>query len=143
VNRALLCAAPSYLEKHGTPRRLADLRDHDCVLFPPMAPKGVWTFRRGAQKHSVQVSGSFETDEMEAVRAAVWSGLGIGIVPGYMAGEALRRAELVALFPQFRPPESGIYLVYLPNRTLPARVRALIDFLVERFAPVPPWEARW
>jgi DNA-binding transcriptional LysR family regulator len=33
--------------------------------------------------------------------------------------------------------------VYLPNRTLPARVRALIDFLVERFAPVPPWEARW
>jgi DNA-binding transcriptional LysR family regulator len=41
---------------------------------------------------------------------------------------------------QFRFPETGIYLVYLPNRTLSSRVRAFIDFLAGRFAPVPPWE---
>jgi DNA-binding transcriptional LysR family regulator len=142
ANRGLLCAAPAYLESHGTPRRLEDLRNHECVLFPPLAPKGVWTFRRGSKKHSVHVSGSFETDEMEAIRAAVCSGLGIGIVPAYMAGEALRRGELVPVLRQFGLPESGVYLVYLPNRTLPARVRLLVDFLVERFA-VPPWEGGW
>jgi DNA-binding transcriptional LysR family regulator len=40
-------------------------------------------------------------------------------------------------------PESGIYLVYLPNRTLSSRVRALIDFLAQRFGPVPSWEVGW
>jgi len=38
--------------------------------------------------------------------------------------------------------DSAIYLVYVPNATLPSRVRALIDFLVARFAPIPPWEDR-
>jgi len=40
-------------------------------------------------------------------------------------------------------PEGAIYLVYLPNRTQPSRVRVLIDFLVTRFLPVPPWEEGW
>jgi DNA-binding transcriptional LysR family regulator len=142
INRSLMCAAPGYLERHGVPRRIEDLRKHECVLFPPAAPKGVWTFRRNGRNHSVPVAGSFETDEMDAVRAAVVAGLGIGILPAYMVGDALRKQHLVPLLRQFQfMPESAIYLVYLPNRTLSSRVRALIDFLAERFGPVPPWEA--
>ena len=141
ANRAVLCATPGYLERHGVPRRVADLEKHECVLFPPIAPKGVWTFRQGGRRHSVKVAGAFETDEMEAVFSAVASGLGIGAVPEYMAGDALRRRQLVPVLARFHLPESGIYLVYLPNRTLPSRVRSFIDFLVARFAPAPPWEA--
>ena len=137
-----MCAAPAYLEQRGTPRRIEDLRKHDCVMFPPVAPKGVWTLRRGTRRYSMQPISVFETDEMDAVRAAVVAGLGIGILPMYMAGEALRRGHLGALLRQFQVlPESAIYLVYLPNRTLSSRVRALIDFVTERFSPVPPWEA--
>jgi DNA-binding transcriptional LysR family regulator len=81
----------------------------------------------------VQVAGAFETDEMDVVREAVAAGMGIGILPLYMP-----------LMRQFRVvPESAIYLVYLPNRTLSSRVRALIDFLVARFEPIPPWEVGW
>jgi DNA-binding transcriptional LysR family regulator len=144
VNRSVLCASPAYLERSGKPRRPEDLRKHDCVLFPPLAPKGVWTLRRDRRKGSVPVSGVFETDEMDAVRAAVIAGLGIGILPMYMVGDALQRGELVPLLRQYQVvPESAIYVVYLPNRTLPSRVRVLIDFLVERFAPTPSWEADW
>ena len=144
VNRSVLCASPAYLKRHGLPRRIEDLRRHECVLFPALAPKGVWTLRRDGQKYSVQVGGVFETDEMDAVRAAVAAGLGIGILPLYMAGDALQQGQLVPLLRQFQVvPESGIYLVYLPNRTLASRVRALIDFLVERFGPTPSWEAGW
>ncbi len=144
ANRSVLCASPAYLERHGTPRRIEDLRKHDCVLFPPLAPKGRWTLRRGRRNHSVPIAGAFETDDMDAVRAAVAAGLGIGILPLYMVGDALRQKRLVPLLRQFQVvPESAIYLVYLPNRTLSSRVRALIDFLVERFGPVPPWEADW
>jgi DNA-binding transcriptional LysR family regulator len=61
-----------------------------------------------------------------------------------MAGDALQRGQLVPLLRQFQvAPESAIYLVYLPNRTLASRVRAMIDFLVERFGPTPSWEAGW
>lgn len=144
ANRSVLCASPAYLGARGTPRRLEDLAKHDCVLFPPLAPNGRWTLRRNGRKYPVQVAGVLETDEMEAVRAAVAAGLGIGILPLYMAGDALRQGELVPVLREYRVvPESAIYLVYLPNATLPSRVRALIDFVVQRFAPAPAWEAGW
>jgi len=143
-NRAVLCAAPAYLERHGTPRRIDDLGKHECVVFPALAPKGVWTLRRGRRNYSVKVGGSLETDDMDAVRAAVAAGLGIGILPAYMVGDALKRGQLVPLLHPFEVAgESGVYLVYVPNRTLSARVRALIDFFAERFGPVPPWEVGW
>jgi DNA-binding transcriptional LysR family regulator len=143
-NRAVLCASPAYLERHGTPRRINDLANHDCVLFPPVSPKGVWTLRRDRRKYSVKIAGSLQTDDMDAVFAAIAAGLGIGILPVYVAGDALKQGQLKALLPQFQfAAESGIYLVYVPNRTLSSRVRALSDFLAARFSPVPPWEAGW
>jgi DNA-binding transcriptional LysR family regulator len=144
ANRSVLCASPAYLKRHGVPRRIEDLRKHECVLFPAVAPKGVWTLRRGRRKYSVQVAGVLETDEMDVVRAAVVAGLGISFLPLYMVGDDLRQGQLVPLLRQFQVvPESAIYLVYLPNRTLSSRVRALIDFLTERFGPTPSWEVGW
>jgi len=144
VNRSVLCASPAYLKQHGMPRRIEDLRKHECVLFPALAPKGVWTLRRDRRKYSVQVAGVFETDEMDVVRAAVAAGLGIGILPVYMVGDALQQGQLIPLLRQFQVvPESAIYLAYLPNRTLSSRVRVLIDFLAERFGPIPSWEVGW
>jgi DNA-binding transcriptional LysR family regulator len=141
ANRSVICASPAYLKRRGTPRRIEELGKHECVLFTPLAAKGVWTLRRNRRNHSVPVAGGFDTDEMDVVREAVVAGLGIGILPLYMASDALQQGQLVPLLRQFQfVPESAIYLVYLPNRTLSSRVRALIDFLVERFGPVPPWE---
>ena len=144
ANRSVLCAAPQYLERHGTPRRFADLAKHPCILFPPLTQKGCWRLRRGRKILSVQVDGPLEADDMETVHAAVLRGLGLGFVPVHMASEGLRRGELIPLFRELRAVvESGVYLVYLPNRTLPSRVRVLVDFLVDRFSPVPPWEVGW
>jgi DNA-binding transcriptional LysR family regulator len=144
ANRSVLCASPAYLKQRGIPRRIEDLGKHECVLFPPLAPKGVWTLQRDKRKYAVLVAGSFETDDMDVVRAAVVAGLGIGILPIYMVGDALQQGQLVPLLRKYQVlPESAIYLVYLPNRTLSSRVRVLIDFLVERFGPTPSWEVGW
>jgi DNA-binding transcriptional LysR family regulator len=141
ANRAVLCASPAYLDRHGTPRRVEDLRQHQAVIFSMTAPKGAWTLERRGRKHSVPIAGALESDDIEAVHAAVAAGLGIGILPLYMVADALRGAQLVRVLRDFEVPVlSAIYLVYPPNRTLPSRVRALIDFLVGRFAPIPPWE---
>ena len=144
ANRSVLCASPAYLERHGTPRRIEDLGKHRSVLFPPVAPKGIWTFRRHKRKYSVRVAAAFETDDMDALCAAVLAGLGVSVLPAYIVGDALQQGRLVPFLRQFQIlPESGIYLVYLPNRTLPSRVRALIDFLTTRFGPVPSWDVGW
>ncbi|MEO7760556.1 MAG: LysR substrate-binding domain-containing protein [Casimicrobiaceae bacterium] len=145
VSRVVLCGSPAYLSLHGTPRRIEDLAGHECVFFPYLAPKGIWMFRRTGRKYPVKISSVFETDDMEAARAAIVAGLGIGLLPTHMAGADLRKGDLVPLLSQFKPdPESNlIYLVYLPNRTMPSRVRVLIDFLVARFSPTPPWEIGW
>jgi DNA-binding transcriptional LysR family regulator len=143
-NRSVLCATPAYLKQHGTPRRIDDLRKHECILFSPLTSKGSWTFRHNKRKVSVAVAGMFETDDMDAVHAAVSADLGIGILPIYIVGNALRKGQLIPLLRKYQVlPESAIYLVYLPNRTLSSRVRALIDFLAQRFGPVPPWEPDW
>jgi DNA-binding transcriptional LysR family regulator len=140
-NRAVLCASPAYLDRRGTPQRLDELGRHECVVFQPTAPKGAWRFRRGARTHRVDVSGRLDTDDMEAVRSAVVAGFGIGVLPLYMTSDALRRGRLVRLLRDHEVAvDSFIHLVWVPNRTLPARVRACIDFLVERFSPTPPWE---
>jgi DNA-binding transcriptional LysR family regulator len=61
-----------------------------------------------------------------------------------MVGDALQQKQLVLLLRRFQVvSESAIYLVYLPNRTLPSRVRALIDFLSERFGRLRSWEVGW
>lgn len=144
ANRSVLCAAPAYIKRYGTPKRIEDLGKHECVMFPPLAPKGVWTFRRDKQKFSVPVTGAFETDEMDAVHAAITAGLGIGFLPVYMVSDALKKGALIPLLRQYQVvPESAIYLVYLPNRTISLRVRVLIDFLLARFTPAPPWETGW
>jgi DNA-binding transcriptional LysR family regulator len=145
VNRKVLCAAPAYLlALHGTPRVIDDLTGHDGVLFPPLAPKRVWTFHRDGQQHAVPVTARFETDDMDALHAAVVAGMGIGVLPVYVAADDMRRGRLVPPLREFQLlPDVDIYLAYLPNRTLSRRVRALIDFLVQRFEPAPPWETDW
>jgi len=143
ANRGVLCATPAYLAQHGTPRRLNDLAKHECILFSPVAPKGVWTVQRGRRKYQVKIAGSLETDEMEAVRSAVMSGLGLGVLPMYMVDDASRQGQLRSVLPGYGPAApSSIYLVYVPNRTLSLRVRTVIDFLVGWFSPIPPWERR-
>jgi DNA-binding transcriptional LysR family regulator len=143
TSRLVLCASPAYLAQRGTPRRVADLAAHDCVLFPVLAPKGRWTFTRKGRKQAVAITAALETDDMETVHKAILAGLGIGILPTHMAGADLQRRELVPVLRQYDPGARGLFLVYLPNRTLPSRVRVLIDFLVKRFGPTPTWDLGW
>lgn len=141
INRKVLCASPAYLAQRGTPRKIEELAEHEGVLFPPVAPKGAWGLSREGHLHNVPVKARFETDDMDAAHAAVLAGLGVGVLPAYVAAPDLRLGRLVHLLRDYQLlPDVGIYLVYLPNRTLPARVRTLIDFLVKRFETAP-WDA--
>lgn len=134
----VVCATPGYFAKRGTPKVPEDLREHDCLLYSSLPTPGLWRFRNG---RSVRVSGSFAVNHGESLRRAVVDGLGVAYMPTFIVGEDLASGRLVSVLDDWVQSNRRIYVVYPRSRNLTPKVRVFIDFLVERFEPVPPWES--
>ncbi|MBC7148535.1 MAG: hypothetical protein H5U22_04070 [Rhizobium sp.] len=114
----------------------------DLCRSPALDQLGVQAWRRVA---AGKITPRMLSTSAEALLQAARAGVGIGLLPTFVCGEALARGELVSLFPDCECGVLGIYILY-PHRTLlPARVRLFIDFLVEAIgggADRDPWEFR-
>ena len=132
--RLRLCATPSYLNAQGTPRRPIDLKRHDCVLHLKYFPEGDWRFAKAGRATQIKVTGRFSANSSLAVRAAALRGLGIALLPDYCVDEDLADGSLVEILPDYRLPDHPIYALYPHQRLLTAKVRLLLDFLIERFS---------
>ncbi len=142
--RVIVCAATAYLTKRGFPAGPAALAEHDCVIDTNFRDPGVWRFRGpDGETIRIPVNGRLRFSNPEACIAAAVSGLGIARVPSFIAGPRLARGELTQILGAFELQPSGLYVVYPPGRHLAARVRALVDFLSERFRGVPAWDQGW
>lgn len=140
--RMALCAAPSYLKSRGAPRTVADLADHNCLGYTlsQRSPSDRWVFGASTDS-SVQISGNLRANNGDALRAAAIAGQGIIHQPTFIVADDLRAGRLVVLtLDQPNVELGGIYAVFLPDRHPPAKVRAFIDFIADRFAPEPPWD---
>jgi DNA-binding transcriptional LysR family regulator len=140
--RVMLCAAPAYLERHGTPRTVADLKDHNCLGYtlPSAANAGRWLFGTDAPIVA-EVSGNLVASNGDALRVAALAGQGIIYQPTFLVADDLRAGRLKALALDHPVPAFGnAYAVYPPSRHVPTKVRRFIDFLAERWAGVPPWD---
>lgn len=140
--RIAVCASPSYLARHGHPRRIADLQRHNCLDYTlsRAASGGVWAF--GADgKTRIATTGTLKANNGEALVAAAVAGLGIVYVPTFLVAREIADGVLVTLELDVAPSElGGVFTVYPAGRRPPAKVRACIDWLAARFAPVPPWD---
>lgn len=134
-DRRLLVASPAYLKRYGVPSTPGDLTEHHCVL---LAEGSRWKFENG---QTVNVSGSFVVNDGEAMRIMIEQGMGIGIKSVWNASKSLKSGLLVEVLPEFPLiTEASIWALYPSRRIVAPKVRAMIDFLIERFQPVPPWE---
>ncbi|MEM7121498.1 MAG: LysR family transcriptional regulator [Pseudomonadota bacterium] len=131
----IVVAAPSYIEQFGTPRTIADLKTHNCLIRSDVR---TWTMRGpSGVVEDVKVTGNFATNLAEAVTEAALSGVGIGRKCRWEIAEHLESGELIAILPNYTVlPEWGIYAVRSPSRTPPARVRAFTDFIVQKLQAV-------
>lgn len=137
--RAILCASPDYLAKHGHPRHPTDLASHKCIVYydAPFGKGGrEWTFTGPDGDVTVQVSGSLETNNIDAIRAGVLSGQGFIYTPTHMVLEELRSGALVSVLRDFHGREVSVDALY-PNRAhLPAKVRTFIDLVAKNFRQI-------
>ncbi len=135
---SVLVASPGYLRAHGTPQQPADLGAHRCLSYANFG-KSLWKLQRGDARELVSVGSHFSGNEATALLQAALAGGGIAMQPTYLANPHLRAGALEAVLPQWALPTMGIYALYPSRKNLSPAVRALLDFLVERFA-TPPWE---
>lgn len=138
----VVCAAPAYLAAHGMPRTTADLRAHNCLGYTLSRTVGAARWSFGAQGEiTIPIAGNLQSSNGDALVAAAIAGQGLIYQPAFLVAAALTAGSLVALRLDHPSVElGGIYALYPSERRPPAKVRAFIDFLVERFEPVAPWE---
>lgn len=133
-----LYASPSYLKARGRPRSLADLADHDCVLFRGKHGKALWRLDGPhGEPASVEVRGRVNVDEMLFVRQAIGAGLGIGLLPTIVIGSCARASALEPVervLPEFSMGGADVTVVTPSGPRRPRRVTILRDFLVEHLA---------
>jgi DNA-binding transcriptional LysR family regulator len=138
TTRLVCCAAPSYLERHGEPRKPEDLATQVCLTYEYMPTRNLWTFRdRQGRERSVRVAGSVHANNGRFLEALAAEGVGIVREPDFIVGPDVRAGRLKPILCMFEPPPLPIYVVYPSRRHLSAKVRAFADFLVERFAAAP------
>jgi DNA-binding transcriptional LysR family regulator len=137
--RLVPCAAPDYVARHGAPAVPEDLARHNCLTYE-YAMRDTWTFRDAAGRdRTVRVAGSLNSNNGDLNVAAAVQGLGIALEPDFIVGVELKNGALVPVLQSFEAPALPIYAVYPSRRFLPAKVRAFVEFLVERFTGMKGW----
>jgi DNA-binding transcriptional LysR family regulator len=137
--RSVICAAPSYVERHGRPRRAEDLALHNCLTYSYFG-KTLWEFERGGEALSVPVAGNISSNETTVLLEAALHGAGVVMQPSFAVGDLLRAGRLVDLLPDEQVKPLQLYAVYSSKRQMTAALRALLDFLAERYAGAP-WDS--
>lgn len=138
--RMLLVASPAYLARAGAPQQPQDLAAHNYLSYTLAARRDEIVLVRGNERHTVNLSGTLRVNNGDVIASAAVAGLGICISPSFLVWQRMRRGELVPVLPQWQIPEIAVHAVYPAGRTVPAKTRSLIDFLVERFGPEPYWD---
>jgi DNA-binding transcriptional LysR family regulator len=136
-NRRVLCASPEYVATHGLPERPQDLDRFDCIVLGSASGlANEWRFTRGGEveTYTVPLTNSRETNDGALAREWAVAGHGIAMKSIWDIGSDLRARKLTILMPAWRSPDVPVHALYQRSRYMAPRVRALLDFLIERFS---------
>jgi DNA-binding transcriptional LysR family regulator len=138
--RRVVCAAPSYLARRGTPAHPDDLRRHDCLAYGYLATGNQWKLTGADGDHWIHIPWTLCTNNGEVLRDAVVKGRGIALLPTFIVGADLQEGSLRSILTDYTAPEISVYAIYPQTRHLSVKVRLFIDFLLERFGGRPYWD---
>lgn len=125
------CAAPAYLERHGTPRRIEDLAAHNCLI----GSAATWHFAVAGEERVVRPSGTWRCNSGAVVLEAALAGMGICHLPEFYLLRPLASGALVEVLADHAMAEEPIWAVYPERRHLAPWVRRLVDRLKRDLGP--------
>lgn len=134
ANRRLLCGAPGYLQRHGTPRTPHDLASHNLIAIRQGDEQGVWRLRSGKRVESVRVRGNLSTNDGEIAVNWALAGLGLVLRAEWDIARYLKSGRLRQVLENWQAPAADIHAVYPVRHQGTARVRAFVEHLERHFA---------
>jgi DNA-binding transcriptional LysR family regulator len=135
-NHRLLCAAPAYLRRAGEPKHPRELAQHRCIFLRERDETfGTWHLRAGSKHETVKVRGPLSSNDGESALAWALDGHGILLRSAWDAAPYLRSGRLKPVLPEWKAPPADVMLVFPTRAHLPAKTRALVDFLDAHFRP--------
>ncbi len=135
--RLACVASPEFIARHGRPATPEALRHTPCIVDVNLQGQANWRFLDGDKTLSVHVTGPIRLNSPLAARTAAEAGLGVALLPSYLADAGLARGTLVSLLEEWLPTGQTLQAVYPHRRHLAGKVRALIDHLVVWFETHP------
>jgi DNA-binding transcriptional LysR family regulator len=142
-NRRVVCAAPAYLERHGTPRTLEDLARHQCLVITPNPGQfAAWSFLHRGKAVNVRVHGKLDCNDGELLHRWAHEGLGLAWRSTWEIQAELARGELVTVLDDYALPDYDIRAVYSRQVHVPAKVRFFVDHLKQVYAARDYWTQR-
>lgn len=134
LNRRMLCAAPSYLRSHSIPSHPRDLGKHNCIFIREGDETfGTWHLRNGAATESIKVRANLSTNDGTSALGWALDGQGILARSQWEIAKSLREKRLIPVLPEWTLPSADVYLVFQASKQMPAKVRVLLDFLLNEF----------
>ncbi len=141
--RIVVVGAPAYLASRGAPATPEELVQHDCIIDTNFHDPNRWPVGPAGAGRTAPVRGRIRYSNAEACLGAAEAGLGLACVPAFIAGDALRSGRVVQLLVEYETTPYGVHALYPHSRHLAAKVRVLVDFMVQRYRGAPDWEAGW
>ncbi len=141
---SVVCLAPAYAQRRGTPPRFEALADHNCLTWGA-AGASTWRFYDGPKEVGrVEVAGNVQARDGDSIYVATLAGIGISLQPIWRVAEDLKAGRLVPLFPGMWASSIGgasaIHAYYVHRRHLAPKVKAFVDYLAEAYRSPPYWE---
>lgn len=131
-NQRILAAAPSYLAEYGTPKKLSELAQHQCLVIKERDhPFGIWRLNHKNGEQSVKVSGRLAANNGEMVRLWALAGHGIMLRSIWDVSEAIKSGELIQVLPEYRQ-DADIWAVYPSRLTASAKLRVCVEFIADQ-----------
>jgi len=135
-NRRLLCAAPSYLARRGTPLTANDLTKHSCIAIRQGDEAyGVWRLMNGTKTDTIKIRGGLSTNDGEIAVKWALDGHGILMRAEWDLKPYLAKGRLVQVLPHYETPNADIFAVYSQRHQLSNRIRTFVDFIARELAP--------
>lgn len=140
--RRYLCAAPSYLGKHGSPRSVADLGKHDAIEMPAINGRPrIWTFSNSKHRTAkIEPRPRIIVNDPLTIHRLVANGAGIGCVSGYLCTPDFKTGRLIHLLSEWTLPSVKVSVVFPSHRELVPAVRAFVDFIKNASQPGVSWQ---
>jgi DNA-binding transcriptional LysR family regulator len=138
-SRRRLVASPGYLARRKAPRTIGDLEQHEGLFY---ANRGIadWRFKTGANAVIARARARLYVNNGDLLRDAAIAGLGIALLPMFLAGSAIKSKKLRVIEIGVQPDEEFVYIAHPEGRRASAKLRALADHLRTAFGTPPYWE---